>query len=267
MAGARGRAGGAPQAMQTRGGRARVRCDREPPEGDDVSAPAQPSDREQGREVRSGRRLTPKGTATRERIIELATEVFASDGYAAASVRDIAARSGLSIGAIYGTFRGKADLLVEALERHIARYIEDLPAGVTDQPLPDIDAWQFAHHADRERLRVLLMDAAVAARSDDETRARVHDLLEAQIGVAVEAHEEWGERAGVDGAVDMQALVMLLWSADLGLAVLGALGFDPPDPDAWAELTRRLLLSLQAPDAKPGPPTERTLPSERRRDR
>jgi AcrR family transcriptional regulator len=211
-------------------------------------------------ETREGRRLTPKGSATRARIIELATEVFATEGYAAASVRDLAARSGLSVGAIYGSFRGKADLLVEALEAHIAADIEVVPEAVAAQPLPEIDAYQFAHHPDRERLRTLLLEAAVAARSDTETRERVNDMIEAQLELAVEVHEEWRDRAGVDASIDMRALVTLLWSADLGLGVLEALGVAAPDPQAWAELTRRLLLSLQAPDADPGPPTTRPMP-------
>jgi len=59
--------------------------------------------------AKPARRLTPKGEATRNRLIDLAAEVFADEGYAAVSMRDIAARSGLSSGAIYGSFRGKAE--------------------------------------------------------------------------------------------------------------------------------------------------------------
>jgi AcrR family transcriptional regulator len=208
------------------------------------------------------RRLTPKGEATRARIVELATEVFATEGYASASVRDLAARSGLSVGAIYGAFRGKSDLLVEALEAHIAREIEEVPEPVLDRPLPEIDAYQYAHFADRSRLRTLLLEAAVAARSDTDTRSRVHDLIAAEIDVAIDAHAEWRDEAGVDPAVDLRALVLLLWSADVGLGVLEALGVAPPDADAWADVARRLLTSLQAPDAQPRAPSRRAMPSQ-----
>src|SRR5439155_23848638 len=84
------------------------------------------------------RRLTPKGEATRARLIELAAEVFADEGYAAASIRDLADRSGLSTGAIYGSFRGKADLLAEAVDATIATDVEALPAAVIQQTLPEI---------------------------------------------------------------------------------------------------------------------------------
>jgi len=75
--------------------------------------------------------------------------------------------------------------------------------------------------------------------------------------MATEAHEEWRDRAGVDPSIDMRALVTLIWSADLGLGVLDALGVDLPDPDAWSGLMRRLLHSLEAPNADPGAPSPR----------
>jgi len=209
------------------------------------------------------RRLTPKGEATRARLIQIATDVFAEEGYAAVSMRDIASRSGLSSGAIYGSFRGKAELLAEAVDLTIASDVETLPIGVSDLTLPEIDAYQYEHVPQRDRARVLLLEAAVAARSDPDVRHRVRDTLQPHLDMATEAHEEWRDRAGVDAALDMRALVTLIWSADLGLGVLAALGIDIPDAAAWAELLRRLLHSLEAPGAEPGAPTPR--PTRRRR--
>ena len=85
------------------------------------------------------------------------------------------------------------------------------------------------------------------------------------IEMATDAHEEWRERAGVDPDVDMRALVMLIWSADLGLGVLEAMGFDRPDPKAWSGLIRRLLKSMEAPDSHPGAPSPRPTKRAQRR--
>ena len=49
----------------------------------------------------------------------------------------------------------------------------------------------------------------------------LRDTMVPRIDMATEAHEEWRDRAGVDPALDMRALVTLIWSADLGLGVLG----------------------------------------------
>jgi AcrR family transcriptional regulator len=209
------------------------------------------------------RRLTPKGEATRARIIELASDVFANEGYGAASIRDLADRSGLSSGAIYGSFRGKADLLAEAVDAVIASDEASLPSALIEQmSLPDIDAYQYENVTKRDRFRALLLEAAVAARTDPDVKARLNEAVAPHIEMATEAHEEWQERAGVDRELDMRALVMLLWSADLGLAVLDAMGFDRPDGHTWAQLMRQLLKSLETPGADPGAPTPR--PTKRR---
>ncbi len=210
------------------------------------------------------RRLTPKGEATRARLIELAAEVFSEEGYASASIRDLADRSGLSTGAIYGSFRGKADLLAEALDAAIASDVEALPPAVTEQTLPDIDVYQYEHVRQRDRVRTLLLEGAVAARSDPDVRARLRETMLPRIDMATEAHEEWRDRAGVDPSLDMRSLVMLIWSADLGLGVLEALGLDLPDVNAWSTLMRQLLKSLEAPDAKPGAPSPRPTQTTRR---
>jgi AcrR family transcriptional regulator len=218
-----------------------------------------------GRERIESRRLTPKGEATRARIIEQAVEAFAANGYANASVRDLAFRTGLSSGAIYGSFRGKADLLAAAVDAIIASDVEALPFPVTQRTLPEIDAYQYEHVAQRARLRALLLEAAVAARTERDVRERLRDAMGPHLQMATEVHEEWRDRAGVDPELDMHALVLLIWSADLGVAVLDAMGIDLPDPKVWAELMRRMLTGLEAPDAKPGAPSPRPTKRSARR--
>jgi AcrR family transcriptional regulator len=216
-----------------------------------------PERRSASGERRTARRLTPKGEATRARIVEHATEIFTEQGYASASIRDLAFRSGLSSGAIYGTFRGKADLLAAVVDAIIASDVEALPVAVTQQSLPDIDAYQYEHVSQRARLRALLLDAAVAARTERDVRERLRDAMAPHLDMATEAHEEWRDRAGVDADLDMRALVLLIWSADLGLSVLDAMGVELPDPKTWSTLMRRILRSLEAPDAQAGAPTPR----------
>jgi AcrR family transcriptional regulator len=211
----------------------------------------------------SPRRLTPKGEATRARIIELAAEMFADDGYAGASVRKLADRSGLSSGAIYGTFRSKAELLAAAVDAIIATDVEALPTAVMQQTLPEIDAYQYEHPAQRDRLRALLLEAAVAARTEPDVRDQLRAAMVPHLDMATAAHEEWRDRAGVDPEVDMHALVAFIWSADLGLAVLEGLGLERPDPKVWSNLMRTLLESMQAPNAEPGAPTTRIKPRAR----
>ncbi|XPP26895.1 MAG: TetR/AcrR family transcriptional regulator [Leucobacter sp.] len=66
--------------------------------------------------------------ATRERLLDAATEVFAELGLQGASVEAICARAGFTRGAFYSNFESKEELFRELLEREFAeraRYLEE----------------------------------------------------------------------------------------------------------------------------------------------
>jgi AcrR family transcriptional regulator len=83
----------------------------------------------------------------REVIEQAATEVFAERGYAAASIDEIARRSGVSAPVVYDHFASKADLHRRLLERHRDELVALWRAHLlTDEPpelrIPRaIDAW------------------------------------------------------------------------------------------------------------------------------
>ena len=68
----------------------------------------------------------PTSDATRDRLLDAAAAVFAEKGYDRAGVQEIARRAGLTTGAIYGRFTGKADLLQAAIESHTNDELDDL---------------------------------------------------------------------------------------------------------------------------------------------
>lgn len=55
----------------------------------------------------------PRGSATRERLLDAAVELLEEGGYAAASVAAITARSDVAAGALYRHFSSKSELFVE----------------------------------------------------------------------------------------------------------------------------------------------------------
>jgi AcrR family transcriptional regulator len=61
---------------------------------------------------------------TRERILQVALELFAQHGYAATSVADLAARLGTSKAALYYHFRSKEELLDELLSSSLSGFME-----------------------------------------------------------------------------------------------------------------------------------------------
>jgi AcrR family transcriptional regulator len=58
-------------------------------------------------------RRTPKGTMTQQRILDAALALFASKGYEATTMRDIAAAADCSLGLTYRYFASKEDLILE----------------------------------------------------------------------------------------------------------------------------------------------------------
>lgn len=65
-----------------------------------------------------------RGGDTRQRILEVAGQLFAERGYAATSVRDIAAELGLANPSLYYHFKSKAEILDELLDQSM-RQVQD----------------------------------------------------------------------------------------------------------------------------------------------
>jgi AcrR family transcriptional regulator len=56
---------------------------------------------------------------TRQRLVDAAADVFARRGYGPATLDEIAERAGLTKGAVYSNFAGKADLAIAVLDSRI----------------------------------------------------------------------------------------------------------------------------------------------------
>ena len=187
---------------------------------------------------------------TRDRLLDLAGQVFADEGYAAVSVRDLARRSSLTTGAIYAHFLNKADLLVEAIDARVDVGVE-APRDIETTFRAYLEG-VGRRYPERAQLRALLLEGAAAARGDAAVRERLNReqvrRLESWV-VEYEAAQGSGE---LDSDVDMRAAVMMLWALELGLGVLEAFAIDAPDPEAWADLTRRFIESIEGPTGRSG---------------
>jgi AcrR family transcriptional regulator len=65
-------------------------------------------------------------SARRDEIVDAALAAFRRKGFQAASMADIIAESGLSAGAIYGHFKGKAEIVLEVATRVVGERISDI---------------------------------------------------------------------------------------------------------------------------------------------
>jgi len=88
---------------------------------------------------------------TRQRILAVAAQCFADDGYAATSIRDIARDVGVTVGAIYVHFPSKDRLLVAVYEVGVRRISEAVDAALR-RPA---DGWGRLEAAARAHLEAL----------------------------------------------------------------------------------------------------------------
>jgi AcrR family transcriptional regulator len=197
-------------------------------------------------------RTTGKAETTRATLLDVAAEAFEQEGYGATSVRDLAERSDLTTGAIYAHFRGKANLLAEAVKLRLNRDLEDYGRRrYGHATLADWLARNFRDYRHRRAMRVLLLEGAAAARTDEQARDLLHDLLAAkQAEWAAIYREIWAVEA-LDPEVDPAAFMELLWAAELGFGVLEAYGIEPPKPSVLSRTVGRMVRALGSGGSAP----------------
>ena len=187
-----------------------------------------------------------KAATTRRALIAIAADVFAEQGFAQTSIRDIARRASLTTGAIYGHFRNKADLLVEAISSRTADELESQSMGVTDTPDYVETLTRLARQFPRRRrLRALIVQGAAAAMTDEETRERLREEQLLHLDAWIEGYRRERARQGIHPSVDIPSAVLYTWAAELGLGVLEAIGIEPPSRKGWGDVHNRFARSLQ----------------------
>jgi AcrR family transcriptional regulator len=149
-----------------------------------------------------------RGDATRERLLAAAFGLLEEDGYGAASVAAIAARSGVAVGALYRHFPSKADLFVEvfrtAAEQELAALYEatSRPGSVAEKL--DAIVHEFAGSAmTRPRLAWALVYEPVDPLVDAERlayRQKYRERLAGLLRVGIESGELPGQDADLIAA-------------------------------------------------------------------
>jgi AcrR family transcriptional regulator len=189
---------------------------------------------------------------TRERLVAAAIEVFAAQGYDGARVQDIARTAGLTTGAIYANYRGKAELLFDAIGALAGVEVDSLLQHASGREAPDVLEHLGALLAQpRPDRPALLLDAVVAARRDPDLAA----LLRARVGRREEQLCELIDRArdvgAIDPGTDAETLAYYSTTLAMGALVMRTLEHAPPDQDEWQALIHRLVDAL-APQQERG---------------
>jgi AcrR family transcriptional regulator len=173
-------------------------------------------------------------------LVAAAAQLFSERGYEGAGVADIAARAGVTTGAIYSRFDGKAALLAAAVDANLTRDLGEL-VRLDVEPTQILTRLGEGLVGDDVGANALLLEAFALARREpvfaellrqhvDEVGRRLGDLVER------------AKLAGtVDAAVDTAAVVALSLSLAFGTALIASVGVATPSRDGWDHLIGRLV--------------------------
>jgi AcrR family transcriptional regulator len=182
-----------------------------------------------------------KTGATQQRILDAATEVFATRGFSAATMADVVAGSGASIGSIYHHFGGKNELFL-AIFKQMANAVDRRIEAAMEQAGED---------ADPRRIFEIHVRAYLDAMWENRRLARVLTSGDTPAGFEVvrrdrmqAAFRSWMAVLELDKSLRGQVLsrVLVATMAESSLMVAGC---ENPDEvqaitDATIELIARL---------------------------
>ncbi|WP_293782699.1 TetR/AcrR family transcriptional regulator [uncultured Aeromicrobium sp.] len=181
---------------------------------------------------------------TRDRLIEVAKEMFLRDGYAATSLDKVALEAGFSKGAVYSNFRGKEELCLAVLDVIHAEKVQGVLDAFTQDADLETKLKAFAQWARQglgePRWTSLEVEFGAVARHNEWVAAQLvkrHREIREAIGQLI-SHVT--AEAGISTALPVQTAATALLSLGVGLGALRSL--DPQiDVDVFTDLMRALV--------------------------
>lgn len=207
------------------------------------------------------RKTAAEAERTRQDLLDAALTVFADSGYATARLEDVAARAGVTRGALYHHFDGKPDLYLAAVGVAWDRVLPPLLAEL-DGPGPALERVErfvvaYLEAAERdERFRALLAVTVMGGETPPEVASRLdakqdalaawRDRLEA---VLADARLRPGLTAGRAATIVLTFLVGATTTAQLAPSLLS--------PAREARHFAEALAAALSPSRRSDPPRRR----------
>jgi len=200
----------------------------------------------------SSARRQAQARETRRAILDAASALFVSSGYAATTIQGIADRAGVAVQTVYAAFGNKRELLRQLIESTIAG--DDEPLSIMERP----EARSVAAEPDRrerakldaalsrsivERVAPIVRVAEEAAASDPDLAAMMAAMKAARreemiAATAILAGPD-GLRADEEEAAATLYVLYSPWVADM---LMGDYGWSPERYEDW--LARMILQTV-----------------------
>jgi AcrR family transcriptional regulator len=184
-----------------------------------------------------------KRSSSREALLDAAVAEFASKGYERATVAGIAARAGVTTGAVYTHFRSKLELLLEAVGLSTVEAFTRRSFEIAGRPASEVAPALARGLLGRPsgRRDLLLIDAIPFARRDPRVAAGYRRVIRAHVE-AFERTARLGIESGrIDPILPVDELARLVLALAFGVMALRALEEAPPADATVARLVEQLL--------------------------
>jgi AcrR family transcriptional regulator len=170
---------------------------------------------------RSGRRAQ-----TRARLLEAAAQVYARQGFAGATLDEVAAEAGFTKGAVYGHFGSKENLLLALVEEYLAGQVTEQMAlfdrdrATWERPLAGSERWMDRLEERPQRFR-LFVELWSYSQRDERLRARLADgLAELRATLARFASDSSADAGFDTPAAVTEQFANVMLGLGLGLSML-----------------------------------------------
>lgn len=180
---------------------------------------------------------------TREALIDAARDVFAEDGYHAASLDRIARVAGRSKGAVYSNFASKSALFMAVMDHNLELSRGDLRDPFAEPANPastgrDLAAREGYPQSATQGFALATLEFIARAARDEELAPQLHERLSAVLA----RYEAMARQARPEGE-DLEAsdVGALLAALDQGAGLILLAGDVLPDREVFTAGMRRLL--------------------------
>jgi AcrR family transcriptional regulator len=163
--------------------------------------------------------------ATRQALLDAATELFADRGYDRTTVRDIATRAGVNQALLFRYFGSKESLFAEATAGHTLRDVE--PGALLATMLEHLLAPGSSEHRDQ------VLTALLRTLGTDDEAAKIRRRLTADYVAALATLTEAPD-------AELRAELVLAWV--FGISFMRGVAATPPLANTDPDVVRALVL-------------------------
>ena len=195
-----------------------------------------------------------KDDELRQRIVDVAAELFAENGYSGTKLRMVAERAGVSPHTVTRLTGGRGQLFATVIATKLTSEAADRVAAAAADPEASpplavlLEAANQIFAAPERSWTVLELEALIRAHRDDDVRALESARLQKRSANMKMLTKQARLAGGIDDIVDDDAFVHFALALAAGLAVVGPVVDRQPSQAKWNALLARISTAFAPAD-------------------